>query len=102
MIIATDYRPLPAPKNTLVAFLTLRLSPSGVVLNECMLHRKENRSWIGLPSRPQTNKDGTPRIDPKTGKPAWQPIVEIPGKEERQRFQQAALVAVDKLLSSLP
>ena len=96
MITATDWRPL--ERNTLRGFVTLRLAPSGIVIRECTVHEKDGKRWIGLPARPQTSKDGSPRLDPKTGKPAWQPIVEIAGRDERERFQATALAAVDKLL----
>ena len=34
-------------------------------------------------------------VDARTGRPAWAPVVEIKDKTARERFQQAALAAVD-------
>jgi hypothetical protein len=97
MIAASDWRPL--ERNTLRGFVTLTLDPIGIVIRECTLHRvADGREWIGLPARRQTNKDGSPRIDPNTNKPAWTPLVEIPNKEARARFQKAALAAVHALV----
>jgi hypothetical protein len=68
-------------------------------LRERSLHEKQGRRWIGLPARPQTNRDGSPKLDPKTSKAAWQPLVVIEEKEAaRERFQRAALATVDKFL----
>jgi hypothetical protein len=96
MITASDWRP--QLQNTLQGFLTLTLSPSGIVLRECSLHEKDGKRWIGLPSKPQIGKDGRHRLDTTTDKKLYFPVVEIAGKEERSRFQAAALAAVDRLL----
>jgi hypothetical protein len=96
MITASDLRRI--DRNTLVAFCTLRLDPSGLVLNDCSYHRKDDREWIGLPGKPQIDRDGTPRKDPNTGKQLYTPVVEIPDRNQRERFQQAALAAVHKLI----
>ena len=96
MIVASDWRPF--ERNTLKGFVTLTLKPSGLVLRECSLHEKNGQQWIGLPGKPQIDSEGRHRKDPTTGKPAYTPIVEIAGKAERERFQAAALAAVDKLL----
>jgi hypothetical protein len=96
MITASDWRSI--SKNTLLGFVTLTLSPSGLVLKECSLHaRPDGKRWIGLPSRPQIDSEGRHRKDPATGKALWLPVVEIKDKAERERFQTAALVAIDKL-----
>jgi hypothetical protein len=95
MITASGWKAV--SKGTLRGFCTLTLSPSGLVLNDCMVHAKPDGSrWIGLPGRPLLEADGTRRLDPKSSKPAWIPVVEIKGTAERN---DAALAAVDKLLS---
>ena len=70
MITASDWRPI--GRNTLRGFCDLRLQPSGIMLHECSLHEKGGKRWIGLPA----------------------------GKAERERFQAAALAAVDRLLGT--
>src|SRR5262252_6053004 len=98
MIVASDFRPM--QRNTLQGFVTLMLEPSGLVLQECAVHRKGGREWIGLPGKPQIDRDGQPRKDPATGKQLYVAIVEIPDREARARFQQAALAAVRRLLDA--
>jgi hypothetical protein len=89
----------PLTKNTLQGFVTLTLSPSGIVLHECSLHQKDGKRWIAFPSKPQIDSEGRLRKDPSTGKPLYSSIVEIIGKEERRSFQTAALAAVEQLLA---
>jgi hypothetical protein len=96
MIVASDWRPV--TKNSLAGFCTLELNPSGLILRDCSLHeRPEGRRWVALPAKPVLDSSGMHRKDPATGKPLWLPVVEIKGKAERQRFQNAALAAIDKL-----
>jgi hypothetical protein len=95
-ITALDWRLI--ERNTLRGFLTLTLHPSGLVLRECSLHQKDNRRWLGLPGKPQLDSEGRHRMDASTGKALCTAVVEIAGKSERERFQQEALAAVDKLL----
>ena len=63
MIRASNWRPM--LRNTLQGFLTLTLSPSGVVMNECSLHEKGDKRWIGLPvSRSSIRRAATGLIKP--------------------------------------
>ena len=79
MITASDWWPI--SKNTLQGFLTLTLSPSGIVLKECSLHeRPDGKRWVGLPSKPRINSaTGSQRKDAVSGKGLWSPVVEILG-----------------------
>ena len=90
IITASEWRPL--ERNTLKGFLTLAL-PSGLTLRECSLHEKDGLRWVGLPGRPQIDAMGRHRSDP-AGKRFYLPIVEIPDRGQRERFQRAALAAV--------
>lgn len=100
MITASDFRPM--QRNTLQAFVTLTLAPSGIVLCDCALHEKTGRRWLALPGKPQLDAEGRHRKDPATGKGLYAVVVEIPDKAARDRFQQAALAAVDLLLADEP
>jgi len=97
-ITASDWRRL--ERNTLRGFLTLEL-PSGLILRECTYHRAATGAeWIGLPGKPQLDRDGRQRKD-ATGKALYTSIVEFKGKEPRERFQAAALAAVRELLATM-
>jgi DNA-binding cell septation regulator SpoVG len=73
-------------KNTLQGFLSLTL-PSGLVIHNCTLHQKDGSRWIGLPARQYAKDDGTT---------SYTPLVEFSTKDARQRFQTAALEALDR------
>src|SRR5258705_10780759 len=97
MIEASDFREV--VRNTLLGFVTLTLSPSGIVLHECTFHRHpDGKEWVGLPARPQIDTDGRVRKDPITGKNLYAAVIEIKRKPERERFQTAAVAAVKALI----
>jgi hypothetical protein len=100
MITATDWRP--RVSNTLQGFVNLALDPSGLVLRDCTLHQKSERRWVGLPGKLQVDAEGRARKDPTTAKPLYSPVVEIPDRECRDRFQAAALAAIDLLHGEVP
>jgi hypothetical protein len=95
--VASDW--VPRESNTLRGFCSLRLA-SGLVLRDVSVHQQGNRRWVGLPGKPQLDTEGRQRVDPSTGKKLYAPCVEIPDKPTRDRFQAAALAAVDRLLAS--
>jgi hypothetical protein len=84
-------------KNTLQGFFDLEL-PSGLMLKDCSLHEKDGKRWIGLPGKAVVDSKGCHATDPNTGKKLYVMIVEIRDRGRRERFQVAALAAVDALL----
>ena len=83
-ILVSDWKAY--DKRTLCGFLTFTL-PSGLVIHNCMLHEKDGKRWIALPSRQYTKADGSP---------TYTPLIEFATKDARQRFQAAALRAVER------
>lgn len=75
-------------KNTLQGFLSITL-PSGLVINNCMLHEKNASGWIGLPARQYAKDDDST---------SYAPLIEFASAEARRRFQTAALEAVDRFV----
>jgi hypothetical protein len=100
MIRASDWRPM--QRNSLQGFVTLTLEPSGIVLHDCTVHQKEGREWVGLPGKPQVDRDGQPRKDTTSGKTLYTPVVEIPDRVARERFQRVAMAAVHELTGGAP
>ncbi len=76
-------------KNTLKAFVTLKITPPGLVVNDICLHEKGGRRWLSFPAKPYQDKEG---------KQQWWPIVEIEDKAVLRRFQAAGLAAIDRYL----
>jgi DNA-binding cell septation regulator SpoVG len=64
--------------------------PSGMKLNGLTLLEKDGKRWVGFPSREYTKADGTK---------AYQPIVEIPDREARDKFTAAVLPLAERALS---
>jgi hypothetical protein len=77
-------------KNTLMAFLSLEL-PGGLVLHGFTLHQKNGSRWLGVPSKEFTKADGVR---------SWVPQIEFVDKAARDKFQSAALAAVDDYLAT--
>jgi DNA-binding cell septation regulator SpoVG len=84
-MIATNWKAF--TKNTLQGFFTLTL-PSGIVIHNCSLHRKNKGRWVGLPAQKYQKADGN------TG---FTPVIEFANAEARESFQSAALDAVDRM-----
>jgi hypothetical protein len=72
---------------TLQGVFTLSL-PSGMIIHGCMLHVKDGRRWVALPSKEYQ----------VSGQKKYSRIIEFDSKETHERFQAAALAAVDRQL----
>ena len=92
-MVATDWREI--KRHSLRGFFTLKLA-SGIVLRGCSLHEQRGKRWIALPGAPQIDDNIRRRTD-QAGKKLYVPVVEIPDREQRDRFQRLALAAVDRL-----
>jgi hypothetical protein len=54
-----DCRSLKAfEKNTLRGFVTLKITPPGLVVNDVCLHEKGGRRWLSFPAKPYQDKEG--------------------------------------------
>ena len=76
-------------KNTLRGFLSLT-TPSGLVLHGCTFHEKAESRWVGMPAQKFTKDDGST---------SYTPVIEFASKDARDRFQDAAVRAVEKFLA---
>jgi hypothetical protein len=75
-------------KGALIDFFDVTL-PSGIKLNSCTLLSKKDGSgrFIGLPSKEYVKSDGTK---------IWRPLVEIPDRDARDKFNAAVLPLAEK------
>jgi hypothetical protein len=76
-------------KGALIGFFDVQL-PSGMKLNGCTLLEKDGKRWVGLPSREWIKPDGSK---------SYAPIVEIPDRDARQKFNSVVLPLVERALS---
>jgi hypothetical protein len=77
-------------RNTLLGFADVHL-PSGIVIRGVTVHQKGERRWVGLPARP---------YETDSGSTSWAPVVEVPDRETRERFEGLILAALDKRLGA--
>jgi hypothetical protein len=77
-------------KGALIGFFDVQL-PSGIKLNSCTLLSKDGKKWIGLPSKEWAKQDGTK---------SYVPIVEIPDRDARDKFNAAVLPLAERALLS--
>jgi hypothetical protein len=81
-------------KGSLLGFFDVTLD-SGLKLNGCQLFEKTGddgalKRWVGLPSREWVKADGSK---------SYVPIVEIPAREARDKFNAAVLPLAERALS---
>lgn len=71
-------------KNSLIAAFDLEL-PSGMTINGAMLMRSGESEWISFPGIPTGEKDG---------KKTYKPVVSIPNRDRRDKFNEQVLQAL--------
>jgi DNA-binding cell septation regulator SpoVG len=78
-------------KGALRGFFDVEL-PSGLKLNGCTLIEKaDGKRFVGLPSKEFVKADGTK---------SYTPVVDIPDRDARQKFQDAVLPLAERSLLS--
>lgn len=73
-------------KGALIAVCDIRINGWHLLLKDCKWFRKDNKSWIGLPSTSFKDREG---------KTIYKTVVELDDKDAYARFQAAALEAVE-------
>ena len=76
-------------RGALLAVCDIRINGWHLLLRDCKWFRKDNRSWIGLPSTSYKGHDGVTR---------YTNVVAFVSKEAHLRFQAAALEAVEQFV----
>ena len=76
-------------KNTLRGFFTI-ITASGLIINDCTLHQKGDRRWVGLPAREYTDTNGDR---------TFATLLAFIDRPTSDRFQTAALDALDRYFS---
>jgi len=85
-VSVSDWRPI--KKGALLASCTLTL-PSGLILRECGIFKKDGRRWVSGPARSFAGKDG---------KVAYQQLLSFASRATQDDFNTKALDAVDEFL----
>jgi DNA-binding cell septation regulator SpoVG len=82
----------PHRSGQMLAFLSVE-TPSGLVIHDCRLMAGRNGAWIAMPSKPQVDRDGNPRLD-ANGKALYSPVVEFANRAAADRFRDLVLDAL--------
>jgi hypothetical protein len=80
-------------RNTLLGFAKIKVNSWGLVIDGVAIHKKNDRKWAQLPSRPQIGKDGTVMKD-EAGKSKYAIILEFDDKRRAWDFSDAVVAAV--------
>ncbi len=84
MLEVTNYKPI--NKGALVGTFAVRIPSWNFFINDISLFQKEGRRWLSMPSR-SYEKDGQTKYFSYCG---------LVNKESHERFQDAALKALDR------
>jgi hypothetical protein len=82
-------------QGTLRGFATVRIEPPGLVIHDLPVHRNGEICYALMPGKPQINKDGQCLVDDR-GRRKYQPIVEVPDRDTRERLSAAVVALVQR------
>lgn len=73
-------------KGDRIGFVNVLFSELGLQVDDCTVHRHSisGRCWIMPPARVLENADGTPTINPRTGRPFFKTVLRFPNPDVRQ------------------
>jgi hypothetical protein len=86
--LVTDYRAMKG-NSSLKGFASVLFS-GGIKINDIKIFSRGDERWVNPPDLPFTRRNG---------ETAYKPLIEFLTSEERDRFQNAVLDAVDRFLS---
>jgi len=91
-VVCTAFKPF--ERNTLKGFADLWLRGARLNIRGCAVHEKNGKRWVQLPAKPQLDKDRE-LIRDAGGKIQYAPVMEFDSREVADRFNAAALKAVE-------
>jgi hypothetical protein len=83
----------PKLKNTLRGFADVILPLTRLCIRDVAIHQIGDRCWINLPSRPMTNKDGSPMLNDR-GKPLYFAFLRFTDGAAHLQFERAVIAAL--------
>jgi hypothetical protein len=83
-MVASNWRPI--AKGALMGAFSLEM-PSGLILHECCLFRKDDREWVSGPTKQIKSGD----------KVRYEALVEFATREDAAQFTADAIAALDRL-----
>lgn len=88
----------PRRSNTLFGFVTVVIPEMRLRIIDGTVHESHGRRWIGLPAKPQIDRDGAVRRDDR-GKIQYAAVIHFLDRDTRDAFSDRVIAA---LLESWP
>jgi hypothetical protein len=79
--------------NTLRGFVTVVIPEIRLRILDLTVHEKNGSRWVGLPAKPQIDRDGTVRKDDR-GRTLYTTVVEFTNKKVRDAFSARVIKAL--------
>ena len=79
--------------NTLFGFVDLVIPELRLRIREVTVHESHGRRWIGLPGKPQVDRDGAARRDDR-GKVSYSPVLQFTDRAVSDAFSERAIAAL--------
>jgi hypothetical protein len=79
--------------NTLIGFVDLLIPELRLRIREATIHEANGRRWVGLPGKPQVDRDGAARRDDR-GKIAYSPVLQFTDRAVSDAFSERAIAAL--------
>jgi hypothetical protein len=83
----------PHHSNTLRGFVTVTIPELRLRIVDLTVHEKNNSRWVGLPAKPQIERNGTVRKDDR-GKVLYTTVIEFTSREVRDAFSARVIEAL--------
>jgi hypothetical protein len=96
-VICIEWRP--CERNTLRGFAKIKIPAWSLVIDGVAIHKRDDRQWAQLPSRPQIDKDGT-LMREDDGKVKYAKIMEIDDKAKAWAFSDEVVAAVARKVAA--
>jgi hypothetical protein len=83
----------PVRSNTLVGFCSVTIPELHLRIIDLSVHERNESRWVGLPAKPQVDRNGNVRKDDR-GKTAYTPVIEFTDKATRDAFSARVIASL--------
>jgi hypothetical protein len=88
----TEWKPV--RKNTLRGFLNALLPTIRLEIRDCAVHQFGTRTWVSLPAKAMTAKDGLPILNERTGKQDYFAFLRFTTRGAHDQFERQVIAGL--------